>query len=75
MSNREKCIAILDSFTDAQLVNVAAMLQAVKNTIDDALNFDTPNAETIAALEELDSGGGHKFTGSTEQLFAEWLED
>ncbi len=35
MSNREKCNAILDSFTDAQLVNVAAMLQAMKQTIDE----------------------------------------
>jgi len=35
MSNREKCNAILDSFSDAQLVNVAAMLQAMRQTIDD----------------------------------------
>ncbi len=35
MSNREKCNAILDSFTEAQLVNVAAMLQVMKQTIDD----------------------------------------
>lgn len=35
MSNKEKCVEILDGFTDAQLVNVAAMLQAMKKTIDD----------------------------------------
>lgn len=35
MSNRERCDAILDSFSDAQLVNAAAMLQAMKQTIDD----------------------------------------
>ena len=35
MSNRERCVAILDTFTDAQLVNVAAMLQAMRQTIDD----------------------------------------
>lgn len=35
MSERERCNAILDSFTDAQLVNVAAMLQAMRQTIDD----------------------------------------
>lgn len=35
MSNREKCNAILDSFTDAQLVNAVAILQAMKQTIDD----------------------------------------
>lgn len=35
MSNREKCNAILDTFSEAQLVNVAAMLQVMKRTIDD----------------------------------------
>lgn len=35
MSNRERCAAILDTFTEAQLVNVAAMLQAMRQTIDD----------------------------------------
>ncbi len=35
MSNRERCDAMLDTFTDAQLVNVAAMLQAMRQTIDD----------------------------------------
>lgn len=32
------------------------------------------NAETIASIEELESGGGTLFTGSTEELFAELLE-
>lgn len=35
MSSREKCNAILDTFTEAQLVNAAAMLQAMRQTIDD----------------------------------------
>lgn len=35
MSNREKCIAILDSFDESQLVNIAAILQAAKNAIDE----------------------------------------
>lgn len=35
MSNRERCNAILDSFSDAQLFNVAVMLQAMKQAIDD----------------------------------------
>ena len=29
MSNREMCIALLDDFTEPQLVNVAAMLQTM----------------------------------------------
>ena len=32
MSTRETCEAILDTFTDAQLVNVVAMLQAMTTT-------------------------------------------
>lgn len=35
MSDRERCNVILDSFNDAQLVNAAAMLQAMKQVIDD----------------------------------------
>lgn len=35
MSDREKCAAILNSFTDAQLVKVVTILQAIKQTIDD----------------------------------------
>ncbi len=29
-----------------------------------------PNAETIAAMEELDNGGGTLYTGSTAEIFA-----
>lgn len=36
MSNREKCIALIDSFSDSQLENIAAMLQAVRNAIEEA---------------------------------------
>lgn len=36
MSNREKCIAILDSFSDGQLANIAAMLQAARDAVSDA---------------------------------------
>ncbi len=35
MSTREKCIALLDTFNESQLVNAAAMLQAMRQTIDD----------------------------------------
>ena len=35
MSEREKCHAIINSFTDDQLVNAAMMLQAMRQTIDD----------------------------------------
>jgi hypothetical protein len=31
----------------------------------------TPNVDTLEAMVELDSGGGHTFKGSASQLFAE----
>lgn len=49
MSTRETCEAILDTFTDAQLVNVVAMLQAMRQTIDDFENnmmCNIPNVDT-----------------------------
>lgn len=36
MSNKEKCLSLLDGFTDGQLANIAAMLEAAKSAIDDA---------------------------------------
>ena len=36
MSNREKCIAILDSFTDSQLINIVAILQAARDAVSEA---------------------------------------
>ena len=36
---------------------------------------ETPNEETIAAMMELENGGGILFSGSTEALFAELMED
>lgn len=74
MSNREKCVAMLDSFTDDQLVNVAVMLQTMKQVIEDANTRNIPNAETIAAMEEVNNmirtGSGQHFKGSAEEFFA-----
>jgi len=44
VSNREKCIAILDSFSEGQLANIAAMLQAAKDAITDAADDAFCNA-------------------------------
>ena len=50
MSNRELCVSMLDSFTESQLGNVAAMLQTMKKAIEDAMSGDVPNAETVEAM-------------------------
>jgi len=70
MSEREKAFAIIDSFPDDQLGNVIAMLQTMKQAIEDALTADIPNTTTIAAMQELDNGGGEVWTGSTKDFFA-----
>lgn len=44
MSNREKCIAILDSFNESQLINIAAILQAAKDAIAEAADDAFCNA-------------------------------
>jgi hypothetical protein len=36
MSNREKCYAIIDSFSDEQLISVAALLETAKTLADEA---------------------------------------
>ena len=79
MSNRERAAEILDSFPDNQLDYVIAMLQTMKQAIENALIADTPNATTIAALQEGDemlrTGVGQGWAGSTEELFRQILEE
>lgn len=78
MSNRERCIAILDSFSEGQLANIAAMLQTMKKAIEDAMGNDVPNAETVKAMTEVDamiaSGDGEHFTGTTADFFKQLAE-
>jgi len=38
LSNREKCMMLIDTFDEGQLVNIAAMLQAARDAIDEALD-------------------------------------
>jgi hypothetical protein len=40
-----------------------------------AILDETPNAETLEAMTELENGGGHKFSGTTEKLFTGLMED
>lgn len=77
MSNKEQCVALLDEFSEAQLVNVAAMLKTMRQTVTQAIEDEwdeTPNATTIAALiegdEMLRNGTGEGWTGSTADFFA-----
>ena len=79
MSNRERAFAMIDSLPESQLDKVIAMLQTMKQELEDTLTIDTPNATTIAALKEGDemlrTGTGQGWTGSTEELFRQILEE
>lgn len=38
MSNREKCLMLIDTFDEGELLNIAVMLQAARNAVDEALD-------------------------------------
>lgn len=69
MSNREFAKNLIDQIPDSRLYYVISYLQGA------AVPDETPNAETLEAFAELENGGGHRFSGTTEQLFAELMED
>ena len=69
MSNRDIAKSLIDQIPESKLVYIIAYQQGA------AIPEETPNEDTIEAFSELDKGGGHKFTGTTEQLFAELMED
>lgn len=55
----------------------SAIMKKVSDFVqsDEAVPDETPNAETLEAFTELDNGGGHSFSGTTEQLFSELMEN
>lgn len=69
MSERELAKSLIDRIPDSRLFYVISYLQGA------AVPDESPNVETLEAFAELDNGGGHKFMGSTESLFAELMED
>lgn len=69
MSNRDIAKQLIDQIPESKMYYIVAYLQGA------AVPEEKPNAETIAAIEELENGGGTLFTGSTEALFAELMEE
>lgn len=69
MSNRDLAKNLIDQIPESRLFYVLSYLQGA------AVPDETPNAETLEAFAELENGGGHRFRGTTEQLFAELMED
>ena len=59
----------------AALNTVCRLLDCQPGDLLEYVADEIPNAETIAAIKELDNGGGEHFTGSTEELVKKRLEE
>lgn len=69
MSNRDFAKSLIDQIPEGKLIYIIPYLQGA------AIPDELPNTETLEAMKELENGGGHRFTGSTADLFAELMED
>lgn len=69
MSYKELAKILIDQIPDSKMYYIVAYLQGA------AVPEEIPNAETVLSIEELERGGGTVFTGSTEKLFAELMEE
>ena len=69
MSNRELAKSLIDRIPESRLYYVISYLQGA------AVPDESPNADTLEAMAELENGGGTVFTGKTEALFTQLLEE
>jgi hypothetical protein len=73
MSDREYAKTLIDRIPEDKMANVVNILLNVSEIF--GLETEIPNDETLEAMAELSSGGGHPFHGSTEELFRELMEE
>lgn len=59
----------------AALNTVCRLLDCQPGDLVEYVADEIPNAETIAAIKELDNGGGEHFTGSTEEFVKKLLDE
>lgn len=69
MSNKERAIQLLERIPEWKMIYVIGLLEGA------AIPDEIPNEETLAAMEELENGGGEVFSGSTDDFFKMLLED
>ena len=80
MSNRELAKSLIDRLPDDKMFFVINILENIgeMSGVDIYLDFQ-PNETTIAAMAETDemirTGSGQHFEGTTEELFAQILEE
>lgn len=59
----------------ATIEKVCTLLDCQPGDLLEYVPDEVPNAETLAAIHELDNGGGEHFTGSTEELVNKLLDE
>ena len=59
----------------ATIEKVCTLLDCQPGDLLEYVADEIPNAETIAAIKELDNGGGEHFTGSTEEFVKKLLDE
>ena len=73
MSNRELAKKLIDQIPESRMRYVISYLQGA------AVPDETPNAETMEAMKEVDdmisAGTGEHFTGATSDFFRQLAED
>ena len=69
MNNRELAKQLIDQIPENKMYYVISYLEGA------AIPNEIPNEETVAAIEELENGGGTLFRRNTEDLFAQLMED
>ncbi|MCD8120820.1 MAG: hypothetical protein LUE65_01075 [Clostridiales bacterium] len=73
MSNRDYAKTLIDQVPESKLLYAVYFLQGM------IVPDETPNAETLEAIAEVDNmiemGAGQHFSGSTEDFLASLLED
>lgn len=69
MNYKELAKNLIDRIPESKMYYIVSYLQEA------AVPEEIPNAETIASIDELESGGGTLFTRSTEALFTELMEE
>ena len=71
MSTRELAKSLIDQVPENKLLYIIAYLQGAALPDD----VETPNAKTLAAIEEvenmIETGTGEHFEGSTDDFFAQ----
>lgn len=68
MSSRELAKSLIDQIPESKMYYIIAYLQGA------AVPDETPNAETLKAIQELENGGGEIFDGSAHDFLKMMLE-